>query len=77
MPDNPPPPDNGAKQGEDVASSTRYMPQAGKSAGKYEPQTDKPDQGTNNQDKDVHREHVAGSTPHYPQAGKPAGKSAL
>jgi hypothetical protein len=53
------------------------MPQAGKSAGKYEPQTDKPDQGTNNQDKDVHREHVAGSTPHYPQAGKPAGKSAL
>lgn len=62
---------------ENVCASTRFMPQAGKPAGTYDPKADKPDQRVDSDPDARRREDVAGSSRFYPQAGKPAGNSSL
>ncbi|KAJ5767004.1 uncharacterized protein N7511_004620 [Penicillium nucicola] len=62
---------------QNVSSSTAYMPQAGKPAGIYDPNADKPDQRVDTDPDARRREDVAGSSRFYPQAGKPAGNSSL
>ena len=58
---------------EHLAASTRFMPQAGKSAGITKQQA----QGKHT-NMDEHRHgNIAGSSHFIPQAGKPAGNSSL
>ncbi|KAJ5860239.1 uncharacterized protein N7529_007549 [Penicillium soppii] len=70
-------PDKGTSLRDTVASSNRYMPQAGKSTGKHDTTGDKPDQRLDTDQDSQHRDKVAGSSQFIPQAGKSAGKSSL
>ncbi|CAI7590032.1 unnamed protein product [Penicillium pancosmium] len=59
---------NNEDRREDIAASTRFMPQSGKPAGIYNTQEEKDDQ---------HREDIAASNRFMPQAGKSTGTSSL
>ncbi|KAJ5222470.1 uncharacterized protein N7469_008710 [Penicillium citrinum] len=61
---------------EDVAASSRFMPQAGKPAGIYDVDMGQNDEGEEKHEKD-HRDDVAASVPYMPQSGKQTKTSSL